>query len=153
MATKAQADVTELQSDGASSIVQRYPENEAYMHTLKYISSPYPLQRFLLRYRATWCQQFGALLKRAALDTVREPLLLRVRTFQIIVRRESSFFSLHNHLLQLIAILTGLIYVNSPSSGAAYIMNTNGVLFQIVVNMTFSFVFAVVNVSGVKKVE
>ena len=76
-------------------------------------------------------QQFGTLLKRSTLGIVREPLLMRVRTFQ----------------LTIIAILTGLIYVNSPTFGPSYIMNVNGVLFQIVVNMTFSFVFGVVNVN------
>ena len=46
---------------------------------------------------------------------------------------------------QLIAALTGLIFLQTQLSGGT-IMNVNGVLFQLVANMTFMFMFAVVDV-------
>lgn len=48
-------------------------------------------------------------------------------------------------MLQIIALLFGLVYFNTQVSQTT-VMNINGLLFQCVANMSFMFQFAAVNV-------
>ena len=49
-------------------------------------------------------------------------------------------------LLQIIALILGIIYFGQKNDQAG-VMNINGALFLLITNMTFSNMFAVVNVS------
>ena len=51
-------------------------------------------------------------------------------------------------LLQIIALILGIIYFGQKNDQAG-VMNINGALFLLITNMTFSNMFAVVNVSTV----
>lgn len=49
-------------------------------------------------------------------------------------------------ILQMVAILIGLIFLNQPLTQVG-VMNINGAIFLFLTNMTFQNVFAVINVS------
>uniref|UniRef100_A0A183GUP0 ABC2_membrane domain-containing protein n=1 Tax=Heligmosomoides polygyrus TaxID=6339 RepID=A0A183GUP0_HELPZ len=72
--------------------------------------------------------QFRALFWRNTMTVLREPTLLKVQLFQSIV----------------IAVLTGLVYLND-SYTQEKVVNINGSLYQLVMNMAFMFQFAVVH--------
>uniref|UniRef100_A0AC35G7Z4 ABC transporter domain-containing protein n=1 Tax=Panagrolaimus sp. PS1159 TaxID=55785 RepID=A0AC35G7Z4_9BILA len=80
------------------------------------------------RYKATWFQQFFGLLKRSFLGNLRNPVVLHVRIFQTFV----------------IAIILAMIYFGTKISQST-IMNVNGNLFNVVMNMNFMFQFTAVN--------
>ena len=86
-------------------------------------SSPYS------PYTVGWCAQFWALLWRGWLGVAREPKIVKVRLLQTIFT----------------AALIGLIYFGQ-SADQAGVVNINGVLFFFITNVTFSNVFAVINV-------
>lgn len=58
-------------------------------------------------YKATWCEQFWALLWRSYISNVRDPMIIRIKLSQTLVRRlfgtqvqaNSFFFSLNRLLL------------------------------------------------------
>jgi len=86
-------------------------------------------------YKASWWEQFTALLWRSWLSIVKDPLILRIRI-------GTSIF---------IALVLGAVYFGQELSGEGNakgeaIMNINGVLFLLITNMTFSNMFAVINV-------
>jgi len=80
-------------------------------------------------YTVDWCAQFWALLWRGWLSVIREPKLIKVRLFQTIF----------------ISTLIGFLY-HGQSLDQNGIVNINGVLFYMVTNLTYSNIFAVINV-------
>ncbi|XP_050304753.1 protein white [Anthonomus grandis grandis] len=80
-------------------------------------------------YKASWCQQFRAVLWRSWLSIIKEPLLVRVRLFQTI----------------LVSLILGAIYYGQVINEDG-VMNINGALFIFLTNMTFQNVFAVITV-------
>ncbi|XP_060597874.1 protein white-like [Ruditapes philippinarum] len=80
------------------------------------------------RYEATWTQQFKAVFKRSLKTVIREPMVTRVRIAQTVV----------------IAVVLGLIYLRLELSQTG-VQDINGVLFLLLMNMTFSNVFGVLN--------
>jgi len=80
-------------------------------------------------YTVGWCGQFQALLWRGWLGVVREPRIVKVRVLQTIFT----------------ALLIGGIYYGQKMDQDG-IFNINGVLFFFITNLTFSNVFAVINV-------
>ncbi|KAF2358413.1 ABC-2 type transporter [Trinorchestia longiramus] len=79
-------------------------------------------------YRARWLTQFRCVLWRSWLEVTREPTLIRVRFFQVI----------------LIAVLLGIIYFQQTPSQDT-VTNINGAIFLLLTNMTFQNVFGVIN--------
>nr|AHK05663.1 ATP-binding cassette transporter sub-family G 125057 [Tigriopus japonicus] len=80
-------------------------------------------------YKASWIEQFRALLWRSFLSVMKEPMIVKVNLIQTIV----------------ISLILGIIYMNQEydQKGAS---NINGALFIIITNLNFSNVFGVVNV-------
>ena len=81
-------------------------------------------------YKASWLEQFRALLWRSFLSVIKEPMIMQVRFIQTVV----------------IAVILGILYLGQEEDQNG-IMNINGALFLLLTNMTFSNMFAVVNVS------
>ncbi|CAL4079531.1 unnamed protein product, partial [Meganyctiphanes norvegica] len=79
-------------------------------------------------YKASWISQFRMLLWRSWLEVVREPMLIKVRFFQVVA----------------ISLLIGVIYLNQQLTQEG-VTNINGALFLFLTNMTFQNVFGVVN--------
>ncbi|KAL7640654.1 UNVERIFIED_CONTAM: hypothetical protein RMT77_008929 [Armadillidium vulgare] len=79
-------------------------------------------------YKASWWKQFRTLLWRSWLEISREPMIIRVRFFQVVA----------------IAILLGIIYFHQRLDQAG-VTNINGALFLLLSNMTFQNVFGVIN--------
>uniref|UniRef100_A0A0K0DPW2 ABC transporter domain-containing protein n=1 Tax=Angiostrongylus cantonensis TaxID=6313 RepID=A0A0K0DPW2_ANGCA len=82
--------------------------------------------RFITFFR--WSEQFRSLYWRSTVTVLREPTLLKVQLTQSVV----------------IALLTGLVYLNN-SYTQQKVANINGSLYQMVTNMAFMFQFAVLN--------
>ncbi|XP_011149501.1 protein white [Harpegnathos saltator] len=80
-------------------------------------------------YKATWCEQFRAVLWRSWLSVIKEPILIKVRLLQTIM----------------VSLLIGVIYFGQRMDQDG-VMNINGALFIFLTNMTFQNVFAVINV-------
>ena len=100
-------------------------------------------------YKASWWEQFTALLWRSWLSIVKDPLILRIRIGTSIVSNFGSYRFIA--FTQFIALVLGAVYFGQELSGEANakgeaIMNINGVLFLLITNMTFSNMFAVINV-------
>jgi len=107
-----------------SSEATKTSSSDSFMATTR--SSPY---------KASWGEQFTALLWRSWLSIVKDPMILRIRI-------GTSIF---------IALILGAVYFGQELSGEENakgegIMNINGVLFLLITNMTFSNMFAVINV-------
>merc|ERR1719282_848131 len=80
-------------------------------------------------YKASWFSQFSALMWRSFLSVIKEPLIVKVRIAQTIV----------------IALILGAVYFGQERTVAG-VQSVNGALFLIITNMTFSNMFAVINV-------
>ncbi|TRY79220.1 hypothetical protein TCAL_12520, partial [Tigriopus californicus] len=80
-------------------------------------------------YRASWYEQFKALLWRSWLSVIKNPSVTKVRFAQTL----------------LISLVLGLIYLNQELSQEG-VMNINGALFLLLTNMTFMNLFTVMNV-------
>lgn len=80
-------------------------------------------------YKATWIEQFRALIWRSFLSVIKEPMIMQVRFMQTIV----------------IALVLGVIYLGQEENQEG-IMNINGALFLLLTNTTFQNMFAVINV-------
>eukprot|EP00090_Calanus_glacialis_P000149 TRINITY_DN10091_c0_g1_i1.p1 TRINITY_DN10091_c0_g1~~TRINITY_DN10091_c0_g1_i1.p1 ORF type:complete len:664 (-),score=109.27 TRINITY_DN10091_c0_g1_i1:412-2403(-) len=80
------------------------------------------------QYKSSFCGQMRALLWRSWLSNMKEPMVTRIRFFQVITA----------------AIVFGLLYFDQ-SLDQKGIMNINGVIFLCVINMSFSNMFMVVN--------
>ncbi|XP_078047222.1 protein white isoform X1 [Augochlora pura] len=80
-------------------------------------------------YKATWCEQFRAVLWRSWLSVIKEPILIKIRLLQTIM----------------VSFLIGIIYFGQRLDQDG-VMNVNGALFIFLTNMTFQNVFAVINV-------
>lgn len=84
------------------------------------------------RYKVNQLQQFYALLGRAAIMIYRDPLVSRVKLGQTIV----------------VALIIGLVYLRTPY-GKEYqsseITDISGAIFLVIINNTFSYIFAVIN--------
>nr|XP_012233125.1 PREDICTED: protein white isoform X1 [Linepithema humile] len=80
-------------------------------------------------YKASWCEQFRAVLWRSWLSVIKEPLIIKVRLLQTIM----------------VSLLIGVIYFGQRMDQDG-VMNINGALFIFLTNMTFQNVFAVINV-------
>lgn len=82
------------------------------------------------RYGASWFQQFRCVFWRSWVGNIREPMIIKVRLIQTIV----------------IAVAFGLIYLKTDNDYVQEdVQNINGVLFLLIMNMTFTFMFAVLN--------
>ncbi|KAK3856690.1 hypothetical protein Pcinc_037017 [Petrolisthes cinctipes] len=97
------------------------PKNGDPLSNIKLPKSPY---------RATWFNQFWAMLRRSALEVIRDPLLLGVKIGQ------TMFF----------AVVFGLIYLNVNQKGSYDVAarNLSSVLFIFITNLTFSNMFPVI---------
>ncbi|KAK1124574.1 hypothetical protein K0M31_005951 [Melipona bicolor] len=80
-------------------------------------------------YKASWCEQFRAVLWRSWLSVIKEPILIKVRLLQTVM----------------VSLLVGIVYFNQRLDQDG-VMNINGALFIFLTNMTFQNVFAVINV-------
>ena len=80
-------------------------------------------------YKASWTAQFSALMWRSWLSVIKEPLIVQVRIAQTVV----------------IAVILGIVYFGQEHTIAG-VQSINGALFLIITNMTFSNMFAVINV-------
>ncbi|XP_050452990.1 protein white [Cataglyphis hispanica] len=80
-------------------------------------------------YKASWCEQFRAVLWRSWLSVIKEPLLIKVRLLQTVM----------------ISLLIGVTYFGQRIDLDG-VMNINGALFIFLSCMTFQNVFAVINV-------
>ncbi|XP_012258088.2 protein white isoform X2 [Athalia rosae] len=80
-------------------------------------------------YKASWCEQFRAVLWRSWLSVIKEPMLIKVRFLQTLM----------------VSLLIGVIYFGQKLDQDG-VMNINGALFIFLTNMTFQNVFAVINV-------
>ncbi|XP_012134698.1 protein white isoform X2 [Megachile rotundata] len=80
-------------------------------------------------YKASWCEQFRAVLWRSWLSVIKEPILVKVRLLQTVM----------------VSLLIGVVYFNQQLDQDG-VMNINGALFIFLTNMTFQNVFAVINV-------
>ncbi|XP_063889214.1 protein white-like isoform X3 [Scylla paramamosain] len=79
-------------------------------------------------YKASWWCQFRTVLWRSWLEVIREPMLIKVRFFQVMA----------------IALLIGIIYFRQQLTQEG-VTNINGALFLLLTNMTFQNVFGVIN--------
>jgi len=79
-------------------------------------------------YKASWGQQFTALLWRNLLAVLKDPLVARVRCIQCVV----------------LGLILGTIYWQHENNQAG-IKNSNGALFFIVTNISFANIFAICN--------
>ncbi|XP_050698091.1 protein white-like isoform X2 [Eriocheir sinensis] len=79
-------------------------------------------------YKASWWTQFRNVLWRSWLEVIREPMLIKVRFFQVMA----------------IALLIGVIYFGQSLTQEG-VTNINGALFLLLTNMTFQNVFGVIN--------
>ncbi|XP_034944953.1 protein white-like isoform X2 [Chelonus insularis] len=80
-------------------------------------------------YKASWCEQFRAVLWRSWLSVIKEPILIKVRLLQTFM----------------VSLLIGVIYYGQVLDQDG-VMNINGALFIFLTNMTFQNVFAVITV-------
>ncbi|XP_011300537.1 protein white [Fopius arisanus] len=80
-------------------------------------------------YKASWCEQFRAVLWRSWLSVIKEPILIKVRLLQTLM----------------VSLLIGVIYYGQRLDQDG-VMNINGALFIFLTNMTFQNVFAVISV-------
>ncbi|XP_045168960.2 protein white-like [Mercenaria mercenaria] len=80
------------------------------------------------RYEASWIQQFGSVFARSWTTTIREPMVIKVRTAQTIV----------------LAVVLGLLYLQLDLTQEG-VMNINGVMYLMLLNMTFVNMFAVLS--------
>ncbi|XP_012282136.1 protein white [Orussus abietinus] len=80
-------------------------------------------------YKASWCEQFRAVLWRSWLSVIKEPILIKVRLLQTVM----------------VSLLIGVIYFGQKLDQDG-VMNINGALFIFLTNMTFQNVFAVITV-------
>jgi len=80
-------------------------------------------------YLASWCQQFQALVWRNRINTLKDPTIAKVTVMKSLV----------------VALILGVVFFQQEWDQKG-IQNFNGALFVLVVNMSFSNVFAVVNV-------
>jgi len=80
-------------------------------------------------YKSSWGTQFKALMWRSWLSVIKEPLIVKMRIVQTVF----------------MALILGFIYFGQNLDQAG-IMNMNGAIFLFITNMTFSNMFAVVNV-------
>ncbi|KAK0174891.1 hypothetical protein PV327_010606 [Microctonus hyperodae] len=80
-------------------------------------------------YKASWCEQFRAVLWRSWLAVIKEPILIKVRLLQTFM----------------VSLLIGVIYYGQRLDQDG-VMNINGALFIFLTNMTFQNVFAVISV-------
>ncbi|XP_043270410.1 pleiotropic drug resistance protein TUR2-like [Venturia canescens] len=80
-------------------------------------------------YKASWCEQFRAVLWRSWISVIKEPILIKVRLLQTLM----------------VSLLIGVIYFGQKLDQDG-VMNINGSLFIFLTNMTFQNVFAVISV-------
>ncbi|XP_024945590.1 protein SNQ2-like [Cephus cinctus] len=80
-------------------------------------------------YKASWCEQFRAVLWRSWLSVIKEPILVKVRLLQTVM----------------VSLLVGVIYFGQQIDQDG-VMNINGALYIFLTNMTFQNVFAVIHV-------
>lgn len=118
---KAICDAFDKSSYGQQAWLEAKPT-----HTTSETSSGAEQSRF--QANVSCFNQFRALFWRNTMTVLREPTLLKVQLFQSIV----------------IAVLTGLVYLND-SYTQEKVVNINGSLYQLVMNMAFMFQFAVVH--------
>jgi hypothetical protein len=104
-------------------------------------------------YKASWGAQFTALLWRSWLQIIKDPLILKIRIGTSVVSSLSWHYlqSTYIYMFQFIALILGAVYFNQDLEGpdnakGEAVMNINGVMFLLITNLTFSNMFAVINV-------
>ncbi|XP_060593435.1 protein white-like [Ruditapes philippinarum] len=80
------------------------------------------------RYEASWLQRFSSVFGRAWSTTLRDPMVIKVRTAQTLV----------------LAVILGLLYLQLDIDQEG-VQNVNGVLYLMLLNMTFVNMFAVLS--------
>ena len=80
-------------------------------------------------YKASWFEQFNALLWRSFVSNIREPMITRIKFSQTLT----------------VALLLGIVYWQQKLDQKG-IMNINGAIFILIINLTFMNVFSVINV-------
>ncbi|XP_027197959.2 protein white-like [Dermatophagoides pteronyssinus] len=79
-------------------------------------------------YKASWFEQFNALLWRSFISNIREPMITRIKFSQTLT----------------VALLLGIVYWQQKLDQKG-IMNINGAIFILIINLTFMNVFSVIN--------
>ena len=102
-------------------------------------------------YKASWFAQLRAVFWRSVISVFREPVVLRVKIFQTIVRiivikQQFDMSDSITFVKQFISALIAAIF-QGQSLQVEDVRNIQGALFIFLTNMTFSNVFGVVNVS------
>ncbi|KAF8791853.1 Protein white like protein [Argiope bruennichi] len=87
-----------------------------------------PQVKATAKYKASWCTQFRTVFWRSWISLMRDPMVFKVRLAQSIV----------------IALLLGLVFFNQKLTDKG-IMNINGAIFLVLMNISFSNMFSVVN--------
>ncbi|KAB0792488.1 hypothetical protein PPYR_04282 [Photinus pyralis] len=80
-------------------------------------------------YKASWCAQFSAVLWRSWLAVVKEPLLMKMRVIHTLV----------------LAIVVAIVYFGQSLTEEG-VMNINGAIYLLILNMSFQNVIPVINV-------
>ncbi|CAL4129612.1 unnamed protein product, partial [Meganyctiphanes norvegica] len=112
-------------------VCDKFAETEEYKAIIGNIKAPVinnvAEMTGAVKYKASWTTQFCAVYKRSLLDIIRNPLTLKIRIIDALV----------------MSIITGLIYLGQDINQDG-IMNINGAIFLIIINMSFGNIISVV---------
>ncbi len=97
------------------------------------------------RYATSSLTQFRWLVWRNFVDVLKNPFEIRLRIFLAIVCNTKNLFSL-SFYFQFLGTLIGLLYLRLSYDQTA-IQNFNSLIFLIIINTSFSNIFAVVQVN------
>ncbi|CAD1478813.1 unnamed protein product, partial [Heterotrigona itama] len=126
-ATNTVCDAFQKSEHGVKLALEAEAINGEFEDSLRDSSTNYSKNRSL--YKASWCEQFRAVLWRSWLSVIKEPILVKVRLLQTVM----------------VSLLVGIVYFNQRLDQDG-VMNINGALFIFLTNMTFQNVFAVISV-------
>lgn len=117
-----------VKSEDGLSIEKAVKENSSDSEQQEGYDSQLDVEVKKSPYKASWWSQFRNVLWRSWLEVIREPMLIKVRFFQVMA----------------IALLIGIIYFRQQLTQEG-VTNINGALFLLLTNMTFQNVFGVIN--------
>ncbi|KAG5327518.1 WHITE protein, partial [Pseudoatta argentina] len=126
-AIETTCDIFRRSEYGANIILKAEAVHSEFEDTLRWFNHSKNSSRSV--YKASWCEQFRAVLWRSWLSVIKEPILIKVRFLQTVM----------------VSLLIGVIYFGQRIDQDG-VMNINGALFIFLTNMTFQHVFAVINV-------
>lgn len=81
-------------------------------------------------HESSWCRQMALLFKRTMINELRNPLGIKSKIFQVI------FFG----------IITIILYERESTNLDNYLQNLRGLIFFIVMNLSFSSIFGSINI-------